>query len=244
MTAINLLGQQFDRLTVTGRAGSDRHRRPIWRCVCQCGAEVSVLGQSLRSGSTRSCGCLYAETRSAIGVAMAASRGRCHDLVGTTWGWLRVTERVGTDSRRHVTWRCICDCGTEIVLRTQALRTQGQRSCGCRTDALRSGRLPIHGMARRGQRHPLYATWCSMIARCENTSQRRYSDYGGRGITVCERWRDSFPTFLADMGERPALGMSIDRIDNDGHYEPGNVRWATAVEQNRNKRNSIAAVAS
>jgi len=100
-----------------------------------------------------------------------------------------------------------------------------------------------HGYTRgrRGERkkkHPLYDAWTHMIGRCYHTSSKDYRYYGGRGITVCDRWRNSFLAFVEDVGERPGPGWSIDRIDNNGNYEPGNVRWASKTEQSRNNRNS------
>jgi hypothetical protein len=93
----------------------------------------------------------------------------------------------------------------------------------------------VHGHARKGSQHPLYTTWALMRSRCRNPRDPSWENYGGRGITVCERW-NSFPNFLADMGEKPSLQHTLDRVDNEGNYEPGNCRWATRSEQIRNSR--------
>lgn len=106
-----------------------------------------------------------------------------------------------------------------------------EHAAKCRENRIRV----IHGHAPRTGITRTYRIWCAMRARCQYPSINGYADYGGRGITVCDRWREDFRNFLADMGECPP-GLSIDRVDNDGNYEPGNCRWATSLEQRRNQR--------
>ncbi len=140
----------------------------------------------------------------------------------------------------HYFVRCRCTCGTEKEVRLDVLKSGNSKSCGCLRTEMSKKRLvsylTTHGHAKSAGRSPTYASWVSMRQRCFNKQQRRYSDYGGRGILICERW-NSFENFLADMGERP-YGTSLDRIDNGGNYEPGNCRWVTCAEQNKNKRST------
>lgn len=96
-----------------------------------------------------------------------------------------------------------------------------------------------HGQATKGKVTTEYRIWSCMIDRCENVNTPAYSDYGGRGIKVCERWRNSFESFLSDVGKRPSKNHSLDRLNNDGNYEPGNFRWATRKEQSRNTRRTL-----
>jgi hypothetical protein len=128
-------------------------------------------------------------------------------------------------------WLCLCECGNETLVSTSNLRNNGTKSCGCLRVIASRALHTKHGL----REHELYSVWCDMKKRCYNVNSVSYKNYGYRGITVCDRWLNSFKNFLIDMGERPA-GMTLDRINVDGNYEPNNCRWTTTDIQNVNQR--------
>lgn len=149
---------------------------------------------------------------------------------GNRYGRLIVLKRAENDRHGNNRWLCRCDCGTLRIVVGYNLRNGNTRSCGClRREAGTNSRT--HGMT--GTR--IYKSWDMMIQRCTNPRCKDYYNYGGRGIQVCPRWRYSFENFLKDMGDMPE-GLILDRINNDGHYELGNCRWATPKEQANNRR--------
>lgn len=165
------------------------------------------------------------------------------NLTGQTFGRLSVLSYAGRfphagKGANLAHWHCQCTCGAIICVRSWLLIGGYTRSCGCLQREEFSMRIRTHGCTR-GKITPEYHTWCGIIARCCNPKERGYKYYGGRGIRICDRWRESFAAFLEDMGPRPSPKHSIDRIDNDGHYEPGNCHWVTHKEQCWNRRSNV-----
>lgn len=163
--------------------------------------------------------------------------GRVKDISGNKFGRLSVIYFTGINQLKKSTWLCKCDCGKEVSALGPELRSGHKKSCGClRKEVMERGTTFRHGAALSSGDSPTYRTWCAAKTRCTNPNTKSHKNYGGRGIKMCDRWMNSFESFLSDMGERPSSQHSIERIKNDVGYEPGNCRWATKVEQNNNTR--------
>jgi hypothetical protein len=217
----NLIGQTFNRLTVVKYA-YNKNKHNFWLCRCACGKEVVVEQNKLKSGHTKSCGCL-----------------RIKDLTGQRFGRLTV---VGLDSIRNKKsyWLCKCECGNECLVRSDLLQCNNTLSCGCYVKD--RSLLPLPEYTEEVALKKAKSILKGIKQRCYNSNSTKYSIYGGRGIIVCDRWKDKqtgLASFLADMGVPPSHKHQLDRIDNDGSYEPGNCRWVTNQQNNRNKQSDF-----
>ena len=164
--------------------------------------------------------------------------GKPIDLMGQRFGRLVVIERAGTSKNGQVIWRCLCDCGKEADVLSISLRRGLTRSCGCLSREKVSERTTARNTIHGARHTKLYNTWRGMRERCENPSHKSYSDYGGRGISVCAEWQDftAFQKWALASGYKD--GLSLDRIDSNGNYEPSNCRWADKKQQSRNRRSN------
>ena len=214
MKKLDLTGQRFGRLVVIEEAGRSSDGRVRWLCKCDCGNYTSTPStKTLRNGTCRSCGCIQEENRLTC---------RKIEMKGRRFGQLTVIEE-GTKTGKETMWVCVCDCGNKVTVNGNSLRQGKTVSCGCHRKTL----LVTHGLYQTR----LHRIWRGMKQRCSNPNKQHYDRYGGRGIKVCDEWENDFQAFYNwAMSNGYRDDLTIDRIDNDGDYEPSNCQWITQAE--------------
>ncbi len=231
----NFYGLQFGRLTPIKQDPDDLAKS---FCNCDCGRIKSINSKNVKDGATKSCGCIRVER----------SKSRALDITNQRFGWLTAISR----AENHVKpsggivsqWNCLCDCGNHIIMYTESLKSGNTKSCGCQHYQTGEKHFSFkHGLSGG---HPLYNRLCHIIERCYRENHPNYPNYGGRGIKVFQGWLDDRKSFIDyieslypdDLYDLLEEGMSLDRIDVNGNYEPGNLKLATNEEQANNKTNN------
>lgn len=217
MAIKNLVGEKFGKLTVLEYYGKNEKGYHLWKCKCDCGNYAIVNNKSIKNGHTKSCGCIH----------------RAKDLTGKKFGNLTVVKKVERKNRSNQ-WLCKCDCGKEVVCYQYNLERGTSTSCGCLRSYYAKKTRSCHGESTS----KFYKKWSSIKTRCYNKNTPCYKNYGGRGIKMCDEWLDfwNFREWAYKNGY--SEGLTLERIDVNGNYEPSNCKWIPMEEQAINKRNN------
>jgi hypothetical protein len=224
---IDLTGKKFGKLTVLKMSNIRKNNHIHWDCLCDCGATTLVGGQKLRNGHTTSCGCMRGQGKGDI----KSDPSWMEDLTGERFNKLKVL-CIGTPMECGTPrWKCLCDCGNISMVTRQSLKRGTTKSCGCHVMEIRKGfkckKNPSykHGYTRK---HRLWNIYHHMLRRCYNKNSKSYKDYGGNGITVCDKWKNDIVNFIEwSLCNGYADNLEIDRIDNTGPYAPYNCQFIT-----------------
>lgn len=251
---MDVAGQRFGKLTAEKYVPNTK-KGSYWLCSCDCGNSVVVSLGNLKKGNTKSCGCLskkgkpYGERprgkRNELSSTSEGRHRRADELCGKQFGRLTVLSFQGVNKNHHSVYLCRCSCGKTVSVVRNALTTGNTGSCGCLNAQKAHETSFKHGDASKNSPYvKLFYSWLLMIDRCDNPNNASYHNYGGRGIQVYAKWKDwnVFKHWAIDNGWKANSGLSIDRVDVDGDYEPDNCRWADAKTQSNNKRKSIRIV--
>lgn len=218
--AKDLTGQKFGEWLVLKRLGSNKYKTPMWECQCSCGVIRNHQASNLLSGSSTSCGCAK----------------QYRDDSGQKFGRLTILSKIQAKDSDYSRYVCLCDCGNYITPIASNIVRGLTTSCGCHAKALKVERNKVRMTTHGKSRSKVYRTYQGMIERCYNPNVVNYHMYGGRGITVCDRWLESFENFYEDMGDPPSDNLSIDRVFNALGYSKDNCKWSTSKEQTWNTR--------
>jgi hypothetical protein len=221
---MDLTNRRFGRLSVLHLGSRTTEKRTYWRCRCRCGAEKEVRGDSLIAGAVRSCGCLWRSVMSCRGIRHRR---------GQRFGRLRVVRQVGTVKKRGRVYLCQCDCGKIINVQGRHLRSGESKSCGCLYHDTRSTANLRHGQSPAKNANPVYDCYYRQRGWCRNAHDRAAHYYHDRGI---EFRFSSFLEFHEVVGDRPGPDCWLMRIDPDGHFEAGNLRWVPRPRKHKRKR--------